>query len=100
MEVGPDYCMTRETLRQAHQKAVSQGLTPLAVSASACTTSTGAYDPLEVAADFCEEHALWLHVDGAHGAPVLLSERYKDRSRHSSGRLRGLGPAQDDGHAR
>jgi len=37
------------------------------------------YDPLEAAADFCEEHELWLHVDGAHGASALVSPELRGR---------------------
>lgn len=79
--VDEHFRMSRQSLEVAYRQALDQGLTPLAVSASACTTSTGAYDPLEVAADFCHRYGLWLHVDGAHGASVLLSQRYRDRVR-------------------
>jgi L-2,4-diaminobutyrate decarboxylase len=49
----------------------------VAVCASAGSTAVGAFDPLEQIADFCEEHGLWLHVDGAHGASAVLSDRYR-----------------------
>jgi glutamate/tyrosine decarboxylase-like PLP-dependent enzyme len=48
---------------------------PIAVVASAGTTSTGAIDPLDEIADVCARHHVWLHVDGAYGAPAILSER-------------------------
>ena len=47
----------------------------MAVVANACSTPTGLYDPLEEIGIFCEEHDLWLHVDGAHGASALISEQ-------------------------
>jgi aromatic-L-amino-acid/L-tryptophan decarboxylase len=43
----------------------------MAVAATAGTTSTGAVDPLEELAEL----GLWLHVDGAYGAPAILTER-------------------------
>jgi glutamate/tyrosine decarboxylase-like PLP-dependent enzyme len=43
---------------------------PFAVVATAGTTSTGAVDPLEELAQL----GLWLHVDGAYGAPAALTD--------------------------
>ena len=44
---------------------------------SACSTSTGAFDPLDAIADHAAEHDLWFHVDGAHGAVAALSPTYR-----------------------
>lgn len=54
-----------------------RGLAVMAVAASACSTATGSYDPVEATAELCERHGLWLHVDGAHGASAVLSSRYR-----------------------
>lgn len=54
-----------------------EGLTPVAVIASAGTVNTGAIDPLQEIAEVCREHDVWLHVDGAYGAPAILSEQYE-----------------------
>jgi len=50
---------------------------PIAVVATAGTTSTGTIDPLDEIADVCARHDVWLHVDGAYGAPAILSERFR-----------------------
>jgi len=68
-----------ERLDDARRAALAAGRRPFAVVASAGSTATGAFDPLEEVADFCREHDLWLHVDGAHGAALALSERLRPR---------------------
>ena len=54
-----------------------EGRTPIAVIASAGTVNTGAIDPLQEIADVCRDSDVWLHVDGAYGAPAILSETYQ-----------------------
>ena len=46
----------------------------LCVVATAGTTSTGSVDPIDAIADLCGDD-VWLHVDGAYGAPTVLTER-------------------------
>ncbi len=55
------------------------GLIPMAVAASAGTVNTGAIDPLGELAELCRAEGVWLHVDGAYGAPGVLDRRYRDR---------------------
>ncbi len=64
-----------EKLEQTYVQAKNDGQNVFMVSANACTTATGLYDPIDEVAEFCERHNLWLHVDGAHGASALLSEK-------------------------
>lgn len=52
------------------------GAVPMAVVASAGTVNTGAVDPLAEIAEVCAEHGVWLHVDGAYGAPAVLDPRH------------------------
>ncbi|MEJ2118284.1 MAG: pyridoxal-dependent decarboxylase, partial [Alphaproteobacteria bacterium] len=49
----------------------------LAVVANACSTAVGLYDPLRDVAEVCGDRGVWLHVDGAHGASALVSERHR-----------------------
>jgi len=75
--VDARYRLRPEALEDALATARRAGRHPIAVVASAGSTATGAFDPLEAVADFCAKHGLWFHVDGAHGASAALSPRYR-----------------------
>ena len=60
-------------LAEAVKQARAEGKVPFFVGATAGTTVTGAFDPFDAIADVCEEEGLYMHVDGAWGAAVLLS---------------------------
>ncbi len=47
----------------------------IAVVATAGTTVTGAFDPIDAIARICTASDIWLHVDGAYGASALFSAR-------------------------
>jgi L-2,4-diaminobutyrate decarboxylase len=66
-----------ERLGDALERCRSAGRRPLALVAPACATSTGLFDDLRSIGAFCREHGIWLHVDAAHGASALLSERHR-----------------------
>jgi L-2,4-diaminobutyrate decarboxylase len=51
----------------------------IAVVATAGTTNVGGFDDLGAIAQVCRDHGVWLHVDGAHGASALVSERHRHR---------------------
>jgi aromatic-L-amino-acid decarboxylase len=61
-------------LDAALTRDVADGVTPVAVVATAGTTLTGAVDPLDAIADVCSHHGVWLHVDGAYGLPAAAAD--------------------------
>jgi len=72
--VDEAYRIRMPELREAIARDRAAGVRPIAVVASAGTVATGAVDPLEELAEFCEEEGLWLHVDGAYGGPAVFTE--------------------------
>lgn len=68
--------ITAEGLERALVAMRQAGRRVVAVVGSACTTSSGAYDDLNLLADFAEREGLWFHVDGAHGAPAVFSDTH------------------------
>ena len=62
-------------LREAIAEDRATGKRPFCIIASAGTTNTGAVDPLDALADLCQQEDMWLHVDGAYGAPAILTEK-------------------------
>ena len=56
----------------------NDGKRAIALIANACSTSVGLYDPLQEIGEFCQEKNLWFHVDGAHGASALLSNKHRN----------------------
>ena len=67
----------------------------MAVVASAGTVNTGAIDPLDAVADLCAGERVWLHVDGAYGAPAVLDPGHREAlAPLARGRLRRARPAQ------
>lgn len=68
-------------VRDAINALRAEGRTVLAIAATAGSTPTGAFDDLDALAGVAAETGVWLHVDGAHGASALLSDRHRDRLR-------------------
>jgi len=64
-------------LKERYIQIRKEGKQVLALVANGCSTATGSYDKLDKMADFCQQEGIWLHVDGAHGASALLSEKYR-----------------------
>ncbi len=71
--IDGDHRMRPGALAQRVADDVAAGITPIAVVATAGTTLTGAVDPLADIADVCRDNDVWMHVDGAYGAPAAGS---------------------------
>ncbi len=73
--VDDDYRMDPVALEAAIHDDVAAGIRPMAVVATAGTTSTTSVDPIPKIAAVCERHGLWLHVDAAYaGAAAVAPE--------------------------
>jgi aromatic-L-amino-acid/L-tryptophan decarboxylase len=68
--VDRDRRLDPAALRTAIASDRAAGLIPICVVANAGTTSTGAVDPLDAVATIAADASVWLHVDGAYGAPA------------------------------
>lgn len=69
------------SLQRAIEEARAGGHVPLAIVATAGSTPTGRIDDLEAIAEIAEGEGIWLHVDGAHGASLLVSDELRERVR-------------------
>ena len=69
--------MVPSALAEAVRGSLDAGQVPFAVIATSGTTVTSAFDDLNALADICEEHALWLHVDGCYGGSALFSDTHR-----------------------
>ncbi|KAL4229294.1 glutamate decarboxylase gad1 [Mactra antiquata] len=69
--------MVVSELEKAVKQTLQQGNIPLMVNATCGTTVLGAFDPVSEIAPLCEQHDIWLHIDGAWGGSVLFTEKYR-----------------------
>lgn len=66
------YRMDVGALRRQIRSDLEAGRRPVAVVATAGTTSTASMDPLSDIAEVAEEFDLWYHVDAAYGGPAAM----------------------------
>jgi aromatic-L-amino-acid/L-tryptophan decarboxylase len=69
-----EFRIRTDLLREAVQRDLRAGLTPIAIVGSAGTVSTGSIDPLQELAAISRETGAWFHVDGAYGALAAIAE--------------------------
>jgi len=72
------YAMRPDALRARITEDLAEGFVPCAIVCTVGTTTTTAYDPLELIAPIAQEFGLWLHVDAAMAgsAMILPEQRY------------------------
>jgi aromatic-L-amino-acid/L-tryptophan decarboxylase len=71
---GSDLRLPTDSVASAIAEDRRHGRRPGFVVATAGTVNTGAVDPLAPLADLCAAEDIWLHVDGAYGAPAALCD--------------------------
>ena len=79
IDVNDNYEIKIEELQKQIKLDREEGLQPFCVIGNAVTVNTGACDDLNALADLCEKENLWFHVDGAIGAMLSLSQKYKNK---------------------
>ncbi len=84
--VNEKFRMTAAAARATLDESRREGVEPFCLVAAAGCTPVGAIDELETLGELCSAEGLWFHVDGAHGASLLLSEQTR-------GRLHGIARA-------
>ncbi|MBI4887204.1 MAG: amino acid decarboxylase [Acidobacteria bacterium] len=77
--VDADFRMRADALRTAISEDRTAGVTPLAVVATAGTTSTTSVDPLGEIATICRREGVWLHVDAAYAGVTAMLPEYRPR---------------------
>ena len=66
-----------EELSKAIKLDLEKGHLPFYIGLTAGTTVVGAYDSVPECSEIAHKHNIWLHIDGAWGAPVLYSDKFK-----------------------
>ncbi|KIW10374.1 hypothetical protein PV08_11336 [Exophiala spinifera] len=72
------YRLQPSSLRRLIAADREAGYIPFLVVATCGLTNTGGIDPIPEIAKVAETEDLWLHVDGAYGASVILSKQHSN----------------------
>jgi aromatic-L-amino-acid decarboxylase len=72
IETDAEGRMRVDRLVEAVRQDRSDGRLPFLVVATAGSVSTGVVDPVREVANVCAAENLWLHADGAYGAPAAV----------------------------
>ena len=77
IDVDENLAMRIESLENAIQEDISNGLIPFFVCATVGTTSTNAIDPLPEIGKICQQFQLWLHIDAAMSGTAAICPEYR-----------------------
>src|SRR5688572_10737900 len=77
IETDDEYRIVPAALERAIAEDRAAGRRPICIVATAGTVNTGATDDLEELALIARREKLWFHVDGAFGASLAVSPRFK-----------------------
>lgn len=66
------YRLEPAALRKAIERDLAAGRRPMAVVATAGTTSSTSVDPIRSVAEICAQHEVWLHVDAAYAGCAAI----------------------------
>ena len=77
IDVNENYEIDIEKLKAQIASDRKEGRLPFCIIANAVPVNTGACDDINALADLCAEEKIWLHVDGAIGALLQLSDEYR-----------------------
>lgn len=67
-----------EDLELKIKQSIEKGDKPFFVVATVCTTEYGSFDPIIDIRKICDKYDTWLHIDGAWGGSILLSDKYRE----------------------
>jgi aromatic-L-amino-acid decarboxylase len=81
IETDARFHIRTDLLREAIERDIQEGHTPVCIAGAAGATSTGIVDPLEELAEVAREFDLWFHVDAAYGGALAFSEKHRWRLR-------------------
>jgi aromatic-L-amino-acid decarboxylase len=71
--------MRPDRLLDAMAEDRAGGVVPIAVVATAGTTSTTSVDPIQAVAEICRREGVWLHVDAAYAGVAAALPEYRER---------------------
>ncbi|KAM3964696.1 3,4-dihydroxyphenylacetaldehyde synthase [Aphomia sociella] len=77
LKADADGRLRGETLKNAFEEDLAQGLIPCYVIANLGTTGTCAFDPLYELGPVCNEQNVWLHVDAAYAGAAFICPEYR-----------------------